>query len=98
MMFIGGLAGSSMMGLYLFLTNRLFNIHVTESFSGLAIEDYKNILKLNFKNGNLLIYPIGIKKVTKDWENVSEDPENPVFKGSDPEIHLIEQEPIFIKG
>ena len=98
MMFIGGLAGSSMMGLYLFLTNLLFNIHVTESFSGLAIEDYKNILKLNFKDGNLLIYPIGIKKVTKDWENVSEDPENPVFKGSDPEIHLIEQTPIFIKG
>ncbi len=87
---VGGVVGALIMGAYLYITNRLFDIHLTESFSGLAIEDYKNLLRIHVEKGRVTIYPVGIPHVTKDWRNISPDPKQPKFMGTEPNIQLIE--------
>src|SRR5262249_52366467 len=62
----GWLAGSLVMGLYLFLMLNVFSRHWNEAFSSLAIPDWKNFLRLKIEsNGTLTIYPIGIAKVPR---------------------------------
>ncbi len=80
-LFIGGwLLGSLLMGAYLFLSLRVFNIHVTEGFSGLAIEDYKNFLRLVIDgDGELTILPIGIDRVPRAWVRRPEDQEGSTY-------------------
>jgi hypothetical protein len=65
--FAGGwILGSFVMGLYLFLMLNVFNRHWNEAFSSLAIEDWKNFLRLKIDaTGTLTIYPIGIAKVPR---------------------------------
>jgi hypothetical protein len=91
----GGLAGAFIMGLYLYVSNLVFDIHLTESFSGLAIADYKNLLRIHFEADKVTIYPVGIPKATKNWRNVG-TVDCPVFEGDPPETVLIET-PIVIK-
>lgn len=91
----GGLAGGFLMGLYLFTTDLFFGVHLDESSSSLVGEDYKNFLRLHITSHGLTIYPIGIPKVTKAWEQ-EEKGEQIGFKGEMPEYHLIE-EPIHLK-
>lgn len=39
------------------------------AYSAVAIEDYKNFLRLKIdKDGKLTIYPIGLEKVCKKWK------------------------------
>ena len=83
------------MGLYLLFSNLAFGIHIDESSSSLASEDYKNFLRMSITPEGLTIYPIGIKKVTTNWKQ-TEDGEKIRFSGKLPEYHLIEN-PIFIK-
>jgi len=55
------------MGLYLIITNRFFNIHDNEAFSSIKIENYKNFLRMHFTKDQLVIYPIGVREISK-WQ------------------------------
>ncbi len=91
----GGLFGGFLFGLYLFVANSLFAIHLDESSSSLVCEDFKNFLRLHITENNLIIYPIGFKKVTKVWQQNEVDGQMH-FKGETPMYDLIEK-PIHIK-
>jgi hypothetical protein len=70
LIFAGGwVIGSMIMGLYLFVSLNVFGRHHNDAFSAIKIADYKNFLRLTIEeNGDLVIYPIGIKKVIKRWK------------------------------
>ncbi len=80
-LFLGGwLLGSLLMGAYLFLSIRVFNIHVTEGFSGLAIQDYKHFLRLVIdERGDLTILPIGVDRVPRAWVEQTGDQEGSTY-------------------
>lgn len=69
MIWLGGyLIGPMIMGLYLFISLNLFTRHYNEAFSSLAIQDWKNFLRMKIDAaGNLTIYPIGMRKVPRRW-------------------------------
>lgn len=96
---VGGyLFGSLIMGIYLFISLRVFGRHDNEAFSALKIEDYKNFLRLHIdKNGAMTVYPFKIEKVSKEWREETRDGQifaSPGDNKSKPE--LIEK-PIKIK-
>jgi hypothetical protein len=65
---LGFVVGSFIMGLYLLISLNLFGRHGNEAFSSLGIEDWKNFIRLHINgNGDLTIYPIGIKRVPRKW-------------------------------
>lgn len=68
--FVGGfLAGPTIMGLYLLLSLNVFGAHANEAFSSLAIPDWKNFIRLHIgKNGELSIFPVGIRRVPRAWK------------------------------
>ncbi len=94
--FLGGyLVGPFLMGMYLYISLRVFRRHANEAFSSLRIPDYKNFLRLHIgREGDLTIYPIGIEKVPRVWSTVvNPSPEKPQVLpgGSQPiKVHLIE--------
>jgi hypothetical protein len=86
MILLGGFVfGSLIMGIYLLLSMNFFGRHSNEAFSSLAIEDWKNFLRLHInEDGDLTIYPLGIRRVPRKWkcrtegtgpELVSDDPD-----------------------
>lgn len=70
LIFIGGwIIGSFIMGVYLWVSLNIFGRHTNEAFSSLAIPDWKNFLRLRIDtSGNLTIYPIGIRRVARNWK------------------------------
>jgi hypothetical protein len=72
---VGGLAGSLLMGFYLFVSLNLFGRHRNEAFSSLRIPDYKNFLRLRIDAaGRLEIYPVCIDRVPRAWvESIDAD-------------------------
>lgn len=65
----GWIVGSAIMGLYLFISLNIFGRHHNDAFASIKIADYKNFLRLKIEaNGDLLILPIGVKKVIKTWK------------------------------
>lgn len=68
--FAGGwIVGSTLMGIYLWLSLNVFGRHYNEAFSSLKIEDWKHFLRLHIdQDGNLSIYPVGIPKVPRAWK------------------------------
>lgn len=92
---IGGGIGACIMGIYIFLTNRLFNIHIDEASISFSHAGYKNFLRIHVQKESITIYPIGIKKETKNW-NQSGSGDGLRFEGKTPEYSLIEN-PIIIK-
>jgi hypothetical protein len=91
--------GQFIMGAYLLFSFNFFGRHGNEAFSSIGVEDWKNFLRIQIDtNGNLAIYPIGIRRVPRKWkpagpgagpELVPDDP-----KATEPV--LIEKEPIFM--
>lgn len=75
--FVGGwVIGSFVMGIYLLISLNIFGHHSNESFSSLAIQDWKNFLKIKIDaTGCVTIYPIGFRRVSRKWkpreENIS---------------------------
>ena len=69
LIFCGGwIAGSLIMGIYLFISLNLFSRHHNEAFSALKVADYKNFIRLKIEaNGDLIIFPIGVRRVVKKW-------------------------------
>jgi hypothetical protein len=67
---IGGyIIGSFIQGLYLLISLNVFGRHFNEAFSTIAVEDWKSFLKLKIeRDGNLTIYPIGIRRVPRQWK------------------------------
>jgi len=66
---LGWVIGSTIMGLYLLISLNGFGRHSNEAFSALAIEDWKNFLRLRIeKDGKLTIFPIGLPTVPTSWK------------------------------
>jgi predicted MPP superfamily phosphohydrolase len=101
MIVVGGLLGSSLVGLYLVIGSSLLGINVNEVFACQSIPDYKNFLRLHINDaGQLTVYPIGVKKVSRKWKWNPEAKEGESwFKPNDSRgvnPHLIE-DPLKIK-
>jgi hypothetical protein len=65
---LGAVVGSFFLGVYLFVSIRLFGRHSNEAFSSLRIQDYKQWLRLRIdSSGILTIYSIGIDRVPRRW-------------------------------
>jgi hypothetical protein len=69
LVFAGGwVVGSAVMGLYLLVSLNLFGRHSEEAFSALAIQDFKNFLRIHVAaDGTLTIYPVRIDRVPRRW-------------------------------
>ena len=65
----GYIVGSFIQGLYLLISLNVFGRHFNESFSTIAVEDWKSFLKLKIdRNGDLTIYAVGIRRVPRKWK------------------------------
>ncbi len=65
----GWIVGSVIMGIYLLISINVFGRHSNEAFSSLAIEDWKNFLRMKIDpQGNLTLYPVGIRRVPRKWK------------------------------
>jgi hypothetical protein len=90
----GYIVGPLIMGIYLFISLNIFKRHHNESFSSIKVEDYKNFVRFKIEpNGDLLIYPVGVKKVIKKWRDGSKG-ERPVMPVEVKE----ENKPFLIEG
>jgi hypothetical protein len=68
--------GSFILGIYLFLSIRLFGRHSNEAFSALRNQDYKQRLRLRIDaSGTLTIYSIGIDRVPRRWKETQRNGE-----------------------
>jgi hypothetical protein len=64
----GGIAGSVVLGLYLFASLRIFGRHSNEAFSSLRIQDYKQWVRMRIDAaGELTIFALGIDRVPRRW-------------------------------
>jgi hypothetical protein len=72
--FAGGwIVGSMIFGVYLLISLNVFGRHSNEAFSSLAIQDYKNFLRLRINKDGLTIYPIGIRRVPRQWRAATDN-------------------------
>jgi hypothetical protein len=62
-LFVGGLLGGFVMGIYWTLTSTLLNMHTGDAFGALGIKDYKNFLRIKLEKDRATIYPIALDKV-----------------------------------
>jgi len=80
---LGAVAGSFILGVYLFVSVRIFGRHANEAFSALRIQDYKQWLRLRIDAaGALTIYAIGIERVPRRWRATTRGGE-PTFAAHD---------------
>jgi hypothetical protein len=67
---LGAVVGPFILGLYLFVSIRVFGRHSTEAFSSLRIQDFKQWLRLRIDAaGVLTIYSIAIDRVPRRWRD-----------------------------
>jgi hypothetical protein len=67
---LGGPVGAFILGVYLFVSIRIFGRHGNEAFSSLRIQDYKQWLRLRIAaDGSLTIHAIGIDRVPRRWKD-----------------------------
>jgi len=52
---------------YLWFSNTVYQLHEQEIYSSQSIEDWKSFLRLRLNAEGLTIYPIGLRKVSRDW-------------------------------
>jgi hypothetical protein len=65
---LGGPVGAFILGVYLFVSIRIFGRHGNEAFSSLRIADYKHWLRLRIDaSGVLTIYAIALDRVPRRW-------------------------------
>ena len=82
------------MGIYLYSANFLFDNHIEDASASLAFPDYKNFLRMHLTPDGLIIYPIGIDRVTKNWKESIKDGRRS-FSGDEVKYDLIE-DPVII--
>lgn len=101
LIFIGGfIIGPVIMGIYLLISLNVFGRHHNEAFSALKIEDYKNFVRFKIeKNGDLVIYPVGVKKAIKKWKDGDNNGRKivPAAMSEDNKAKLIEPAIRFVK-
>jgi hypothetical protein len=89
---------ATIMGLYPLISLNFFGRH--SNGPSLAIPDWKNFLRMHIEqNGDLRIYPIGIRRVPRHWKERSMGKTGPELVADDPqatEPELIEP-PIVMK-
>jgi len=94
--FVESIIAAFIMGVYLYVSNLLFNMHINEASSSLASPDYKNFLRLHIHKDGVTVYPIGIKKVPRKWQqHYNKSNDTYAFTGAVTETALIEK-PIHI--
>lgn len=86
---LGGVASGMLFGLYLLLSISVLDSHITEASSSYRWEGFKNFLRVHVTSEGLTIYPIGVEKTVKNWENKGSE-ENPRFEGGPIDYQLIE--------
>ena len=92
---IGWFVGSMIMGIYLLVSLNGFGRHSTEAFSSLHIEDWKSFLRLVVRrDGTMNIYPIGIRRVPRTWQDVEGGVDLPLAGPADPNA----TNPVLIEG
>ena len=65
---LGGPVGAFILGVYLFVSIRVFGRHNNEAFSALRIADYKHWLRLRIDaDGVLTIFAIALDRVPRRW-------------------------------
>jgi hypothetical protein len=80
---LGAFAGSFILGVYLFVSIRLFGRHANEAFSALRIQDYKQWLRLRIDaSGALTLYAIAVDRVPRRW-NATHKGGEPTFVAAD---------------
>lgn len=73
---LGGPVGAFILGVYLFVSIRIFGRHNTEAFSSLRIADYKQWLRLRIDaSGTLTLYSIAIDRVPRRWRETTRNGE-----------------------
>ncbi|HXH11873.1 MAG TPA: metallophosphoesterase [Alphaproteobacteria bacterium] len=81
----GWIVGSSMVGLYLLISLNVFGRHANEAFSSLKIPDWKSFLRMKIDaDGNLTIFPIGIRGVPRRWKPHPANTQGPERVPDDP--------------
>ncbi|MEX2564536.1 MAG: metallophosphoesterase [Cyclobacteriaceae bacterium] len=95
MVLAGGTISGILFGAYLTFSVIVLKNHITEAASSYRGEGFKNLLRIHINEENITIYPIGLKRVPKNWVNVGTE-ENPKFQGGPIKYEIIE-EPIIIK-
>jgi len=74
---LGAVAGSFILGLYLFISIRIFGRHSNEAFSSLKIQDFKQWLRLRIDaSGALTIYAVAIDRVPRRWRPAKREGED----------------------
>ena len=72
----GGLIGSEMFAVYLYVADRWLRLNGTELFSAMSIGDWKNFLRLHVEpDGTLVVFPVGIRRVPRAWAFDPDAPE-----------------------
>ena len=95
---IAGLAGSFIMGFYLWFCSLYLNMHIDESFSAFGYPHFKNFLRIHVKNdGTVTIYPIGIERVVTHWKQEGSG-EAITFVSEEKATYYLIEPPIEIPG
>lgn len=93
---LAGLASASVFGVYLWYAGKYLPEQSNDVFSALAIEDYKNFVRLHIdRGGKIHVYAVGIRRVPRAWRaNPDTSPSAafivPESSESVPECELIE--------
>lgn len=75
---VGWVAGSLLAGAFLLVSLNVFGHLQDYAFSALRIEDWKNFLRIRIdRQGQLTIYPVGIRRVPRDWKRRPLDGDGP---------------------
>jgi len=81
---LGWFVGSLIMGVYLFVSLNFCRRHSNEAFSSLAIQDYKNFLRMRIEsNGGLTIFPVRVRRVPRKWKRQPEGTDGPAYVSDD---------------
>ena len=90
----GGLAGATLVGIYLTLSDMVLGWHTNEAFAAQSIRHYRNFLRIHVRpDGSLRIYPIGLRRTPGKWRYAKERKEHePYYEPTDAALlpHLIE--------
>jgi len=65
---IGGLIGSFLFGLKLFVTCRWFNLNHNDAFSAIRLYDYRHFLRIKILGDEITVYAIGLRRVPRRGE------------------------------
>lgn len=76
LIFAGGyIAGAIIMGVYLYISHRVFGRHTQEAYSSLRSPDYKQFLRFHLDAaGELHMYCIGVDRVPRRWKRAATTP------------------------